>query len=284
VLEYVTKYRLNWENERISVGTSIGLVPINRAGLQASTLLSVADEALYAAKEAGRGAVFSATLAEDSDEVIALERVDKGTPQAVDSAKSHMPEDGRPQELYAVQMACLQENETSSNDSRQGSRRRHEVAYRVMVEPLTLNIDGKPAVQMRELLSDAASHGDGGADLARWILIKTLASLSSAPSAIQDRIDFVLPLPARALVAVPDLGEELMRINALASCPLRHVTFVLHNVSTVYDSPAIAKFHQHLNVRGMRLGFEIRASTLDVLAPLHHNPFDELHFELHQCM
>ncbi|MFW2390180.1 MAG: hypothetical protein ACN4G0_17720, partial [Polyangiales bacterium] len=50
-------------------------------------------------------------------------------------------------------------------------------------------------------------------------------------------IGFVLPVPARAIVAVPALGEELLRLNALSLRPLRHLSIVLHDVAPVQASP-----------------------------------------------
>ncbi len=277
VLEFVKKYRLNWQGQRVSVGTSIGVIHIDQAGLTPTTLMAAADEALYAAKEAGRGAVFSAHFASSESDELTFQRIDAGTPEPESSTKSHLPEDGRKQELYGVAMASLQPKIPNYQTSRMGSRRRHIVSQWVMVEPLTIGDELQPGVKMHELLEDAAAHGDGGADLARWILLMALESASRLSPTALGRIGFVIPVPARAVATVPDLADDLMRINALAHNPIRHLTFVLHNLASMYDSPAIDKFHYGLHSRGARLGFEIRASTLDVLAPLKHAPYDELH-------
>jgi len=277
VLEFVKKYRLNWQGQRVSVGTSIGIVHIDQPGLSSTTLLAAADEALYAAKEAGRGAVFAANFESSDSEELSFKRIDAGMPEAESSTKSHLPVDGRRQELYGTAMASLQPKMPDYQTSRMGSRRRHIVSQWVLVEPLTIGDEITPGVKMRELLEDAAQHGDGGADLARWILLMALESASRLSPTELGRIGFVLPIPARAVATVPDLADDLMRINALSHNPIRHLTFVLHNIAALYDSPAIDKFHYGLHSRGARLGFEIRASTLDVLAPLRHAPYDELH-------
>jgi len=277
VLEFVTKYRLNWQGQRISVGTSIGLVDIDRNGLTPAALLAAADEALYAAKEAGRGAVFTAELNSDPTDKPKVRRIDAGTPEPVSSASSHEPEDGRRQELYGAVMATMSSDEATDKQCRQGSRRRHEIAHWVAVEPLTIGDAASPGMLMRELIEDAATRSDGGADFARWVLIMALDIASRLTPTALGRIGFVLPLPARAVVAVPELADELMRINSLAHKPIRHLCFVLHNITSVYDSPAIEQFHHRLNTNGVRLGFEIRSGTLDVLAPLRHVAYDELH-------
>ena len=277
VLEFVKKYRLNWQGQRVSVGTSIGFIHFNQVGLTPATLMAAADEALYVAKEAGRGAVYSANFTCVEADELCFQRIDAGTPEPTSSTRSHLPVDGRRQELYGIAMATLQPIITEYQKNRVRSRRRHVVSQWVMVEPLTIGDETSPGVKMRELLEDAAAHGDGGADLARWILLMALDSASRLSPTALGRIGFVLPIPARAVESVPDLADDLMRINALARNPIRHLTFVLHNLASMYDSPALKKFHHGLHSRGARLGFEIRASTLDVLAPLKHAPYDELH-------
>ena len=287
VLQFVTKLRLNWTGQRIGVGASIGLVaigPVERDGFARTTssLLAAADAALYAAKEAGRGAVFAADMPSPGNGEPVLRRLDAGTPEPVSSARSHKPGDGRRQELHGTVLACLGETEKSTaesfdGDRRQGSRRRRRVAHWLALEPLTVGSAASPGMSMRELLDDAAARADGGADLARWMLVMALESASRLTPTTVSRIGFVLPIPARAVVTVPTLADELLRYNALARRPIRHLTLVLHDVAGVYDDPALVRFHERMRQSGVRTGFEIRASTLDVLAPLRHVPYDELH-------
>ena len=277
VLEFVRKYRLNWEGQRISVGASIGLVRMDHTGLTSATILAAADEALYMAKEAGRGAVFSAELAADLSRAESFRRIDSGTPEPVSSARSHEPEDGRRQELNGTLMLCL---ESSSSDERRrlhGARRRHEITHWVSVEPMTIGSTASPGLMMHDLLVDAAARSDGGADFARWMLGMALTAASNMSPAESGRVGIVLPLPARAFVAVPELADELMRLNALSYRPIRHLTIVLHNIASVYASPALKVAQQRFKLSDVRLGFEIRASSLDVLAPLRYVNYDEIH-------
>lgn len=277
VLEFVRKYRLNWEGQRISVGASIGLVRMEHTGLTSATILAAADEALYMAKEAGRGAVFSAELSEDLSRAESFRRVDSGTPEPVSSARSHEPEDGRRQELNGTLMLCL--NSSGSDERRRlnGARRRHEITHWVSVEPMTIGSTRSPGLMMHDLLVDAAARSDGGADFARWMLGMALTAVSNLSPADSGRVGVVLPLPARAFVAVPGLADELMRLNALSYRPIRHLTIVLHNISSVYASPAIKDAQERFKLSDVRLGFEIRASSLDVLAPLRYVNYDEIH-------
>ena len=277
VLDFVTELRLNWQGQRISVGTSIGLVGIDRVDLTISNLLRAADEALYAAKETGRGAAFSARMHADLTLAPAIHRIDQAAGEPVLSARSHEPRDGRRPTLYGTVMAWAPTEDLLERERRKGSRIRREIAHWIKVEPLTLGDNACPGITVRDLLDDAAKHNDGGADFARWLLKMTLDAASVLSPTILGRICFVLPLPAQAAVTVPGLGDELMRINALARRPIRHLTFVLHHASSVGKTSAIEDFRCRLNSSDVLLGFEARANSLDVLAPLQHVSYDELH-------
>ncbi len=277
VLQFVASYRLNWENERLSVGTSIGLVNINRKGLSTKDLLAASDEALYAAKEAGRGAIYCAERSNAENPTTTFRRINEPAAQTVSSARSHEPVDGRRQELQGLLMASQSSADNTDRRRVHGARRRHEVKHWVRIEPTTVGDAVSPGMSMRELLSDAASKGDGGADFARWVMAMALDSASRLTPAALGRINFVLPLPARALVTVPGLADELMRSNALAHLPIRHLTFILHGVTSVYDSTILKQVCQRLANSDIKLGFEIRADNIEVLAPLRHIAFNELH-------
>jgi diguanylate cyclase (GGDEF)-like protein/PAS domain S-box-containing protein len=53
----VHNFRFIWEGRTFSIGVSIGLVPIGRSSENVTTLLSKADAACYAAKDAGRNRI-----------------------------------------------------------------------------------------------------------------------------------------------------------------------------------------------------------------------------------
>lgn len=275
-LDFVIKFRLNWEGQRISVGTSIGMVHINKPGHKMADLMAVADEALYAAKEAGRGVAFLAVPGKSIGDPHTFERVGKDIKQFVSTNRSHEPEDGRKQELFGSEIAFLQVANQDGNE-RSGSRRRHNVKHWILTDPQTIGDRNSPGMQARELIESAAARPDAGADLARWMLVHTLNAVSGLKPAEVDRIGFVLPMPASAIIKTPTLGEDLMRINALSNNPLRHFSYLLYGMGKVYDSPEIQQFQERQEVSGVGLAFEISSSTLDVLAPIQRIKFDEIY-------
>lgn len=274
-LEFVSKYRLNWQGQRLAVGTSIGVVGLNSPGHSAADLMAMADEALYAAKEAGRGVAFIARPGAAPNGENSFERIGGDARAAVASARSHEPEDGRKQEVFATTITRLA-SPTDQAETRQGSRRRHDVRHWVMTEPRTIGDEHSPGMQAREILDLAGASNDGGADLARWILVHTLNAASRLDKQEIDHIGFVLPIPAQAIVTVPKLGPQLMRINALHTSAMRHYTYLLHGVGSVYTAPEIQQFQEMLSNSGAQLAFEIRESTMDVLAPLQRVKFDQV--------
>lgn len=280
ILQYVKKYRLTWEGQRLGVGASIGLVYIDKPGLAAKVIMAASDEALYTAKETGRGTIFSAERADENDRFDQFVQVIGNTEPPSISARSHEPDDGQTQVLFAQQMTSLHASEGHERRRPHGARRRHEVAQWVYVEPAIQGDVIAPAKQMRELIGDAATCSDGGADFARWTMAMCISAASRMPQRLVDRTDFVIPLPARSLVVVPSLVEDLMRSNALALQPLRHMTFILHDISSVYDSPVLKHGLERLNASDANVGFELCAESVESLAPLRHINISEIHLGL----
>ncbi|MCI0399781.1 MAG: EAL domain-containing protein [Gammaproteobacteria bacterium] len=53
----IQNFRFGWEGRNLSIGVSIGLVPINKTSESMTNILSMTDAALFAAKEAGRNCI-----------------------------------------------------------------------------------------------------------------------------------------------------------------------------------------------------------------------------------
>ena len=57
IIKKIANYQFNWEDETYSIGVSIGLVVINPQKYTLTNIMGFADEACYAAKEAGKNRV-----------------------------------------------------------------------------------------------------------------------------------------------------------------------------------------------------------------------------------
>lgn len=66
LLETIKTYRFEWQGKHFTLGASIGLVPINRNSGSLTDILSTADSACYAAKDAGRNRVHVYTIEDDT--------------------------------------------------------------------------------------------------------------------------------------------------------------------------------------------------------------------------
>ena len=69
IIRELEQFRFGWHDQSFTVGTSIGLIPFNNKDKDTiSTLMSAADVACYAAKDAGRNRIH--TYKQDDDELI----------------------------------------------------------------------------------------------------------------------------------------------------------------------------------------------------------------------
>ena len=78
--ESIQDFRFVWDNKRFSLGVSIGLVPVNEGSGSVAAVLSAADGACYAAKDAGRNRIHvyredDATLARRRGDMLWLARI-----------------------------------------------------------------------------------------------------------------------------------------------------------------------------------------------------------------
>jgi len=79
----VEAYRFTWEGNNFVVGVSIGLVPISKSSGSLGVVMSIADSACYAAKEAGRNRIHSyveddTTVAQRHGEMRWVSRITQG--------------------------------------------------------------------------------------------------------------------------------------------------------------------------------------------------------------
>ena len=71
--EAISEFRFEWEGRTFHVGVSIGIIPINRLSGGLEQIMSAADSACYAAKEAGRNRIY---VYREDDETLAKRNVE----------------------------------------------------------------------------------------------------------------------------------------------------------------------------------------------------------------
>lgn len=289
VLNFVRGYRVIMKGQSVQVGTSIGMVLIDRPGLDQASILEASDVALYAAKEAGRGVVMMMDIPADFKtnkqySTANARRVDRGVPEVTQSADSHKPSDGRKKVLKAIPTVAhangLKITRTNARPGCSGPE------LWVTVEPTTVGNDFSPGMTMRELVADAEVNADGGADLARWAVSMVLDTVSRLHTADLAKVGFTIPIPAKAIVAVPSLADEFTRALALSTHPIRHLTLVLQNAEKVHDEPSVEKFISRMHSSNINVAFQIRSTSFEQIAPLNYSSFDEIHIgrEIHRSM
>lgn len=287
VLDFVRNYRIIKNGQTVQVGTSIGMVMIDRPGLDQTSILEASDVALYAAKDAGRGAVMVMEIPADFKtnkeySTDTARRVDAGASEAVNSANSHRPTDGRNQILKGIPTVA---HAVSSSERRARSRRGVPDLW-ITVEPETEGNAFSPGMSMRELVVNAEARADGGADLVRWTIAMVLKAVAALRHEKLATVGFTIPIPAKAVVAVPTLGNELTKALALSASPMRHITLVLLNAEKVHDNPAITEFVNLMHLSNIKVAFQIRSTSFDQLSPLTFTPFNEIHLprEIHRSI
>ncbi|MFT7213046.1 MAG: diguanylate cyclase (GGDEF)-like protein [Granulosicoccus sp.] len=289
LLDFVRGYRIIKKGHAVQVGTSIGMVLIDRPGLDQTSILEASDVALYAAKEAGRGAVMMMEIPADFKtnrhySTSSARRVDLGAPETADSANSHRPTDGREQILKGIPTVAHAE---TTDERRSGARRGGTGPdLWITVEPATVGNDFSPGMSMKELVADAEARADGGADLVRWIIAMVLAATSDLPTEKLAKVGFSIPIPAKSVVAVPALANELIAVIALSKNPIRHLTLVMQNTEKVHDIAAIEAFISRVHLSKINVAFQIRSTSFEQIAPLTYGSFDEIHItrEIHRSI
>jgi EAL domain-containing protein (putative c-di-GMP-specific phosphodiesterase class I) len=211
-------------------------------------------------------------------------RVDPGAPEATDSANSHHPTDGRKLILKGIPTVA----HAGSTDERRSSARRGGAGTDlwITVEPATVGDEFSPGMSMRELVADAEVRADGGADLTRWTFAMALSAASGFDPEKLANVCFIVPIPAKSVVAVPSLASELTSALALSTNPIRHLTLVMQNTEKVHDSPAIKAFISMMHLANINVAFQIRSTSFEQIAPLTYSPFDEIHLarEIHRSI
>ena len=149
--ELVEEFQFVWTDKRFLIGVSIGLVPINDKGVDSGDILSAADAACYAAKDAGRNRVHVYHV-EDID--LAVHR---GEMQWVSKINYALAEDRL--RLYIQPIVSLKDNDSEN--------KHYECLIRMVDEDGSIILPGA--------FLPAAERYDLSIKLDRWVFDSTYA-------------------------------------------------------------------------------------------------------------
>ena len=245
----VRDYRFFWEQNTASIGASIGVVEITRDSDSVASLLSAADIACYAAKDAGRNRVH----VHDSNEVSGRHRemywISRVT-RAVDEGRL---------ELYSQAVIA-----TGAASPR--LPRFHELLVRLRDDDGGLTLPG-------EFIPAAERHNIVGA-IDRWVVEHAVARLRQYLAAGQE-----MPLLAVNLSG-QSLGERefLDFVLTLVEDPAiaRSLCFDVAESSVINGTAQVLNFMEEVRKRGCRIALDDFGSGLSSFQYLKKIPVDFL--------
>ena len=298
LLEAVRRFRVLYRGQHLlSVGASMSMAMIDRPGTDVDEFRKRIDKGTYAAKQAGKDALFAVDGYADSDPV----RVSK--PRAVSVTQNAPPSAGTPafgiaaervetpETLPRVLGSVLMQIPAAPGAERRDAKRRG-AAVGARSEPLRhlhlvlgepedpglagLEPSGPPRVEAR-LLEEIAARDDGGARYARVAVAHVLAAAMRVSDERLGRIAIRVPMPARAAVLDERLGAMLAEPLALASRRPPNLALVLHGVRGDYRSAALKQFVARMKIADVSVALAVEDASVGSLAAMTTLGVRELH-------
>ncbi len=251
----VQNFRFSWENKNFTVGISIGLVQISANTESIAAIMSQADLACYAAKDAGRNRihVFSSTDAEISRRRSEMEWVSRIT---------HALEDGR---------ISLAVQDARSLDTSAPPRVYRELLLRMVDEE-------RQPVPTATLIA-AAERYNFMPTLDRWVVKRVLGAIARGE----------LPIGGEDIVAINLSGNSLNderfldfvcdQLRQLPDAAARHICFEITETAAVNSIMQARKFMESVRALGCRFALDDFGSGLSSLVYVKNLPVDFIKIE-----
>ena len=248
--ELLQSFRFGWQDKSFTIGVSIGLVPIMRAGETVSSVLSAADSSCYAAKEKGRNRVH-------------VYQADDSTLAQREGEMRWMP---RIQQALADERFCLYYQPIVPVGPSTVEEKHGEILLRMLDEEGHLVPPGAflPAAERYGLMLA----------IDRWVVSKTLESLSAMADSEAD-VTFAINLSAQSLGAGDFLEFVTEQLDQTRVSP-RRLCFEITESSAVSELTHVLRFIETLKALGCRFSLDDFGTGLSSFSYLKTLPVNYL--------
>jgi len=245
----VHDFRFVWEDKTFEVGVSIGIVPINAHSENIAAVLSRADLACYAAKQAGRNRMY---VIDDNDKI-------SNTKQN-EIHSSHLLKALEEQRfvLYRQPIVSLQSNDNEVN---------YELLIRMKDEQGVIILPGGflPAAERYNLISQ----------IDKWVIHKVLSHLAQNPPNQKSTGVFSINLSAASLndpTFLQFIQKELSQLTVTTQL----ICFELAETAVVSSLDKASHLMNEMNKLGFRFALDNFGSGFSSFGYLKQLPIDYL--------
>ena len=251
IRDLVESFKFVWQKKRFSIGVSIGLVPVNQHTGTLQELLSAADVACYAAKDAGRNRVH---IYHPDDKELSKRRSEMDWVRKINEAI----EDNR-LVLYMQPIMCL--NETT---------RRGEY-YELLVRM----IDNDGSIIPPGAFLPAAERYDLALKLDLWVINTVFDWFETHPQHINRLSQCNINLSGQSLAKEQLLDAILARLNT-SRVPAEKLCFEITETAAIHNLAIASSFIRTIKQRGCLFALDDFGSGLSSFSYLKQFPVDIL--------
>ncbi len=251
LLESIKEHKFVWEEERFHMGASIGVVMINEDNCDLKTVLSCADSACYAAKEAGRNRI---QIFQQKDEVLARRH---GEIQWVARINNAIEEDLF-QVLYQPVVPIVPKKDV-----------------KLGCELLLRMVDDNGELISPAAFMPAAERYGLMPSLDRWVIRSVFKWLDSTPDALKHFDVFFVNISSQSLGDENFLGyvrEQLMQVYFSP----KQICFEVTETAAITDAGRVMKFAGQIREMGFRIALDHFGSGVSSFRYLKTLPVDYL--------
>lgn len=252
MLSAVLNYRLAWEEKLFTVGVSIGVVEMGPEFSDTDDLITAADSACYAAKEAGRNRV---ALFEANDETIQLRRQETNWTQQIILAMA----ENRLRVYFQESQAAVVSSQIAG---------RH-------IEVLLRMIDGNGRVVLPGSFMPAAERHDLMPRIDMWVIEATFARHHEIMARFGDDAIASINLSGAAL-SDPRLPEQIRSLARQYGVRPDNVCFEIAETDVLNRLRIASEFMVGLRADGYRFALDDFGGGIGAFSYLRNLPVDSV--------